>query len=406
MLNVNTTSVEGFRRKAEKALNKPAKYGLDLDVSVFQSPKPVNKPLKLLQGSRNLLEKVGVDLEEKKRSGTYYQLDEIVGKASSSQPGLKVLSLNKAFQEGVIKDYFHKLVPVDKDKYTAVAALKGKAGYVNIALQGERIKYPVQTCFFMSSPNSVQAPHNMIIAEENSEIHVITGCLVMPESVGLHAGVTEIYVKRRAKVTYTMIHSWNPETHVRPRTGALVEENGQLIIHYINLTPVSSLQTAPEIFLKGRNAKVHLSSVIVSKKKSNMDVGGTVFLEAEGTSAEIISRVITKDEAEVVTRGEIIAKSPKTKGHIECNGLMLSKNSKISTIPVLRSESDDVELTHEAAVGKLKEDEIFYLTSKGLTRKEAASVLVRGFMKVKVEGLPEILSKQIEWAINSAASGL
>ena len=390
--------------RAKRALDKPAEFGPDLDISKFTVATGGDEFA--LSKGRDRLSLVGIDLSEENRAGSYYQVDEKVIGASAKTPGLTVLPFEQALEEGFLENYVWKLVPPDLDKYTALNAMHGRRGYVVIAERGRKIAEPVQTCLFMSSPRGIQVPHNVIIAEEDSELSVYTGCTIMTEVVGLHAGVTEIYVKKGARVNFVMLHAWNEDAHVRPRTAVLVEEGGTYVEHYINMTPVASLQARPRVTLAGRGARAHLSSVIVAKKRSIMDFGGLIRLEGKETGGEIISRIIAKDSAKVTSRLRLEASGIGCKGHTECNGLMLSDSAQILTIPELLSSINDAELTHEAAVGKLKEEEIYYLTARGIKRDEAVAMLVRGFMNVKVEGLPPNLRRQIDIAVAMAAAGL
>ncbi len=397
-------NLDGIRRRAESALNKPAEHGLDLDIAEFPPPPPQRSSREILARSYHVLASLGIDPT---KEGTYIQVDEEPVEIRTGIEGVRLYTLSGALKEGLIDDYFWKLLPVDTDKYTAAAELFGNhEGYVIIAEEGARVERPIQACLLMASPGSIQAPHNIIVVEEGAELHVTTGCLTMMEMPGLHAGVSEFYVKRGGKLTYTMIHEWAETTHVRPRTAVVVEEGGEYISHYVNLTPTASLQTDPKVYLVGKGARAYLSSVIVSKGSSLMDVGGTVHLRAPETSAEIVSKAITKDRARVITRSLISAEAPRTRGHIECDGLLLSRESRILTTPSLDAWVDDVQLSHEAAVGRLGEDQIYYLMTKGFTEEEATSMLVRGFMEVRIEGLPEQLRRQIEAAMDMAAAGL
>ncbi len=397
--------LEVYRRRAEEALDKPAKYGPDLDVRKFPPPQKPRSFQDVLRQSSHLLSSLGID--PNRSDATYIQIDEDPVELKTGIEGVRLYTLRGALREGLVDEYFWKAIQVDADKYTAAAELFGNhQGYVIVAEKGARVTQPVQACLLMSTPGSIQAPHNIIIVNEGAELHVFTGCLTMMEMPGLHAGISEFYVKRGGKLTYTMIHQWGESTHVRPRTAVIVEEGGQYISNYINLTPTASLQTDPKVYLVGEGAKAYLSSIIVSKGNSVMDVGGTVYLRAPGTSAEIVSRAITKDRAQVTARSLISAEASNSRGHIECNGLLLSKESRILTLPALDAMTDEVQLSHEAAVGKLGEEQIYYLMTKGFSEEEATSMLVRGFMEVKVEGLPEQLKRQIEVAIDLAAAGL
>ncbi len=393
---------EELKERARKALSKPPRYGVDIDILEYGITGLTKMDFDLYSPEvAKKLELVGIDTEEKARSGSYYQVDNIVLQELSKQPGVKVMSLEDAFEEfgDDLLKYYWRVVPVDKDKYTAVAELLGRGGYVIWVKENVKVSYPIQACLIVTSNNILQAPHNIIIAERNSEVHVITGCLVMKENIALHAGISEFYVGENAKVTFTMIHNWNENMHIRPRTGVLVKESGHFISHYINISPVNSLQTYPIIRLVGNNARAHLSSVIIGTKSSKIDIGGEIILDAEKTRGDIISRTIAKDKTEIIARGRLTSTKPRTKGHLECRGLLLSNEASITTIPELKSSIQDTELTHEASIGKLAEEEILYLMARGFSREEAEGLLIRGFMRVDIEGLPRNLMKLIDQTI-------
>ncbi|MFP3975943.1 MAG: SufD family Fe-S cluster assembly protein, partial [Dehalococcoidia bacterium] len=243
-----------------------------------------------------------------------------------------------------------------------------------------------------------QNVHNIIIAEEDSELHIITGCATSGHEPGLHLGVSEFYIKRGAKVTFTMIHSWNPEVVVRPRTGVIVEENGVFLNNYVIMKPVHSLQTNPVIRCIGENATTRFNSTLSAPPGSNMDVGSRVFLEARGSRTEIISRAITTG-GYIAARGYIEGNAPDVKGHLECRGLILRGDGIIHAIPELKGLLAGIDLSHEAAVGKIAEEEVEYLMARGLTRDQATATIVRGFLRVDIEGLPPMLQQELQKAV-------
>ena len=100
----------------------------------------------------------------------------------------------------------------------------------------------MQACLYLARGNSIQDVHNIIIAEEGSELHIITGCSTAGHEPGLHLGISEFYIKKGAKVTFTMIHSWSHDTEVRPRTGAIIEQDGLFLSNYVIMRPVKSIQ--------------------------------------------------------------------------------------------------------------------------------------------------------------------
>ena len=392
-----------LKPKAEKALAKPAPYGLDLSLSSFNLGTGFGTGV---EGSEKILESVGIDLNERNRSGSYYQVDNKAVYSSTRQKGLTVKPLSQALKNPENLDYYWKALPVDTDKYTAAAFLGEKEGYFIKVDDGVNVDTPVQACLLLRTPGLIQAPHNIVVVGENSRLHVITGCAAMREEAGLHIGVSEFYVKKGGTLTFTMIHSWGKAIHVRPRTVAHVGENSVFISHYINTSQVSSLQTHPVAYLDGEGSRAYLSSIIIGRGASKIDVGGTLELDAPACSGEILSRTIGFNESTVIARARVTGKAPGVRGHVECRGLLLSNKSRIDAIPELEARVQDVQLTHEAAIGRIAEEELLYLVARGFTEEEARSIIVRGFLSVELTGLPENLAKYLEGILDSLASSL
>ncbi|MBW2035933.1 MAG: SufD family Fe-S cluster assembly protein [Deltaproteobacteria bacterium] len=392
--------------KASQAKEKKAAIGPDIDLGAYEAgpvPHSYVKDLgSLSETEKNRIIQVGIDAGETDRSGTYLQKDTSVIHACSRQKGIEVLPIKEAIKEyDWLKDYYCKLVPVDTDKYTARAHLELHNGYVIRAVPGSKTIYPVQACLYLESEGLSQDVHNIIIAEEGSELHVITGCASAPHlRRGLHLGITEFFVKKDARLTYTMIHDWAEEMMVRPRSAARVEEGGLFINNYICMKPVRSIQTDPAAYLVGRGAVARFYTLLVSSPGSEMDVGGRIFLEGEETRAEIISRAISNG-GNIIARGDLIGQVPGVKAHLECRGLILNGGS-IRAIPELEGMVDGVEMSHEAAVGKIAQDEILYLMSRGLSEDEATATIVRGFLSVDIPGIPPQLKAEIDRAVEQS----
>jgi hypothetical protein len=210
-------------------------------------------------------------------------------------------------------------------------------------------------------------------------------------------GVSEFYVKKGATLKFTMIHDWGDKINVRPRTVTHVEEGGVLISNYISLKPVGSLQMNPVTYLDGRGAIARFNSVLVADASSYMDVGSTVILNGAESRAEIISRAITTGGS-IIARGKLVGNVPGVKAHLECKGLILNEGL-LHAIPELEASIPGVEMSHEAAVGKIDQREIEYLMARGLDEDEAVSTIVRGFLNVDIEGLPAGLVEKLDQAI-------
>jgi Fe-S cluster assembly scaffold protein SufB len=388
------------REKAKDAIKKRSAIGQDIDLSAYPVPTEEHDQIQRLKGlSKEVRERsatVGMDAEEACRAGSFFQMDQSVIFSTAMQSGLEVMSTHDALNKYVwLKDYWWKAVLVDADKYTAQAELKQSHGYFIRALPGVRAEFPLQACLYMTRDGLAQNVHNIVIAEEGSELHIITGCTTAPHvSTGLHVGISEFYVKKNATVTFTMIHNWAEGVAVRPRSGTIVDENGVFMSNYICMRPVKSLQTYPTAYCIGENATVRYNTILVAPEGSHMDVGSRVFLRAKGCRAEAIARTLSKG-GDIVSRGCLVGEVPGIKAHLECRGLILSERGTILAIPELDARVGGVDMSHEAAVGKIAEAEIQYLMSRGLTSEEATAVIVRGFLDVEIKGLPEHLKGEI-----------
>ncbi|UCD85737.1 MAG: SufD family Fe-S cluster assembly protein [Deltaproteobacteria bacterium] len=394
-----------LKERAKKSLSKPALLGEDIDLNRYDHAADEldyqNEPARLPEQTRERMLQVGVILDRNnRRSGTIIQMDHSVVHSQAKQDGIELMGTNQAREKyDWLSDYLWKAVAVDSDKYTAHVELNQGNGYFVRALPGSKTIYPVQACLYLAKKNLAQNVHNIIIAEEGSELHIITGCTTAPkEEEGLHLGVSEFYVKRGARVSFTMIHNWAPGIAVRPRTGIVVEEGGVFLSNYIIMKPVRSVQAYPVARCVGDDAVVRFSSIVVASPGSDMDIGSRVILNAKRARTEIISRAITIG-GNIIARGCIEGNAPEVKGHLECRGLILRGGGTIHAVPELKGTLAGIDLSHEAAVGKIAEEEVEYLMMRGLTRNEATAAIVRGFLRIDIEGLPPQLNQELQRAI-------
>ncbi len=397
-----------YKDRAKTAASKPAALGEDVDLSTYaksaEEQPYQDDPSQLPAKTKAQMLGAGVILDDvSQRSGTFIQMDNTPIHSSIRQDGIEVMAIGQALEKyDWMPDYWWQAVAVDTDKYTANVELSQYSGYFIRALPGQKTLLPVQACLYLSKARLAQNVHNIIIAEEGSELHIITGCATASkEEPGLHMGVSEFYIKRGAKVTFTMIHSWNPEVAVRPRTAAIVEENGLFLSNYVLMKPVRSLQMYPAARCIGENAVVRYNSILVAAEGSSLDVGSRALLNAKGAKTEIVSRAITTG-GNITARGYIEGNAPEVKGHLECRGLILQGKGTIHAIPELRGTLAGIDLSHEAAVGKIAEEEVEYLMARGLTRDEATATIVRGFLRVDIEGLPSLLSTELQRAVEAS----
>jgi Fe-S cluster assembly scaffold protein SufB len=339
---------------------------------------------------------VGIDTSEDARIGTFIQKDRSVIHCRTGQPGVSVMAISQALNSFPwLSEYLWRFIDPQADAFTARAKAAPHEGYFIRSEKGVQVQQPVQACLYIAKEGFSQNVHNVVIAEEGSNLQVITGCATSPHLVsGLHVGVSEFYVKKGAQLHFTMIHDWGEQVNVRPRTYVHVEAGGVFVSNYISLKPVGSLQMNPTTHLAGEGAVARFNSVLVAGRGCSLDVGSRVILDAPGTRAEIISRAIAAGGT-ILARGELIGKAKGIKAHLECKGLIL-KEGLMHAIPELRGYLPGVEMSHEAAVGKIDQREIEYLMARGIDEEEAVSTIVRGFLNVDIEGLPDKLKQKID----------
>ncbi len=404
-------------KKAEKAREKKALYGEDIDLEEFIKEEAgehekVTKANEVPKKVQDTLLKVGVDPGEKERSGTFIQVDQSGVCTTCTSESVEIMGMNVAIDKyGWLKDYMWKAVAPDTDKYTAQTALResaeGASGYFIRSLPGSKEVFPLQACMFIGDEKVMQTAHNIIIAEENSELHIITGCATGEDvSSALHVGVSEFYLKKGSKITFTMVHNWAEQVDVRPRTGVMVGDDSTYISNYILTSPVRSIQSYPTAYCSGENSRVVFQSILGGQKDSILDMGSRVLLEGRGSSSEMVSRAVSKDQSQIFSRGHLAGRVPNVKGHLECHGLVLSDDSMIYAVPELEGSSTELEMSHEAAVGKIAEEEVLYLTSRGLTEDEAASMIVRGFLSMDITGLPPELATETKRMLDMSLKGM
>lgn len=397
------------KEKLSEALDKKALYGADIDLDKYDNNDEAHAASveDLSAEAKERLEQVGIELSEaseESRSASFIQVDNapLEAKVSKNLP-LELMNTGDAAEKypELVEKYWWRAVKPDADKYTAKTATEKEQGYFIRVRAGEKIKAPLQACVFISHEKQLQRVHNIVIVEEGAELNIISGCASDPSvDSGIHIGISEFYVEKNAKLSFTMIHNWGENVAVRPRSATIVEEGGQFISNYVCLEKVKDVQMYPSARLMGKDAVVRLNSILAAPEGSHLDIGGLVELNVPGSKAEIVTRTITTG-GEVINRGKLVGKAEGVRAHLECSGLMLSDKGFISAIPELDAYVGNAELSHEAAIGRINPEEIEYLMVRGMNEEEAAATIVRGFLNVNIEGLPEVLAKKIDEALDA-----
>ncbi len=342
---------------------------------------------------KDILASSGLDSSEDTRSASFLQKDGKVVFSRSLADGVDIFDIREALEK----------VPEAKEYYgRAFAGLNREfpkdtqGGYFIRIRKGTTVAMPIQACLFLKSQGFQQKVHNIVVVEEGAKAYLITGCSASEAAKeGFHLGISEFFVQKGAFVNFTMIHSSREDLTVLPVGIPMVDAGATYVSNYVCMKPVKDITMYPTAVLTGPDSRVSFNSLVLSHPNSLHDIGSRAVVRAPNTKVEMIARAVSLG-GDTISRGHIKAETDQCKGHIECHGLLISEKGHIHAIPEMETDFRDVDLSHEAAIGRIRKEEIEYLCSRGFTRDQAQSIIVRGFMDVNILGLPDILRKEID----------
>ena len=337
------------------------------------------------EAERNLLAGVGAQYESEV---VYHNL-----RKDLEEQGIVFLDMDEALKQypEMVKKYFMtNCVAPTLHKFTALHAAVWSGGTFIYIPKNAKVELPLQAYFRMNAKSGGQFEHTLIIADENSEIHYIEGCSApLYTETSLHAGCVEIHVLKNAKVRYSSIENWSRNTYNLNTKRAIVHENAT--IEWINGNLGSKVTMLyPCSVLIGKGAKTDYIGIAYAGKGQYQDTGCKVYHLAENTSSHVISKGVSKDGGTSSYRGLVNIRKGATnsKSKVRCDGLMLDNSSKALTFPAMEVYESQVEVSHEAVVGKIQEQQLFYLMSRGLSEEEATKMIVSGFIEPIIKELP------------------
>lgn len=292
--------------------------------------------------------------------------------------------------EDIVKEYFMKCVPPSDHKFAALHGAVWSGGSFVYVPEGVNVDIPLQSYFRLNAPGAGQFEHTLIIVEKGANLHFIEGCSAPKYSVNnLHAGCVELFVKEGAKLRYSTIENWSRNMYNLNTKRAIVEKDGT--IEWVSGSFGSKISMLyPMSVLKGERAKCEFTGITFAGKGQELDTGAKVIHAAPYTSSNINTKSISKDGGIAIYRGAVKV-SPNAhhcKSTVSCESLMLDNISKSDTIPVMDILNDEVDLGHEAKIGRISDEAIFYLMSRGISETEAKAMIVRGFVEPISKELP------------------
>jgi len=290
----------------------------------------------------------------------------------------------------IFKKHFGTIVPVEDNKFAALNSAVWSGGSFVYVPEGVKIDQPLQAYFRINAENIGQFERTLIIAEPHSRVHYIEGCTApVYASQSLHAAVVEVIAKEGAQIRYTTIQNWSKDVYNLVTKRAYAHKDAT--VEWVDANTGSRLTMKyPSVYLVGEGAKADVLSVAFAGKGMHQDAGAKAVHLASNTTSHIVSKSVSKDGGRTSYRGFLrVARGARNVvASVRCDALMLDALSRSDTYPYIEIDEDDASVTHEASVGRIGDEQLFYLMSRGLTENEAVNMIVLGFLEMFTKELP------------------
>jgi len=346
---------------------------------------------------RKTFDKLGIPEAEKKflaGVGAQYESETVYHnlREDLSKQGVIFSDTDTAVKEHpeILKKYFGKVIPPEDNKFAALNSAVWSGGSFIYVPPNVKIELPLQAYFRINAENIGQFERTLIIADEGSEVHYIEGCTApVYTTESLHSAVVELIAKKDAKIRYTTIQNWSKDVYNLVTKRAYAYENAR--VEWIDGNIGSKLTMKyPGVYMLGRNAHAEVVSIAFAGSDQHQDAGAKAVHLAPDTTSRITSKSVSKQSGRTTYRGLLhVAKGATgVKSNVRCDALLLDETSRTDTYPYVEVNEEDATISHEASVGKIGEDQIFYLMSRGFSESDALSLIVGGFIEPFTKELP------------------
>ena len=400
--------MQNFRLQALQIYNQmevppwgPSIEGLDMDNIVTYVRPNTNMKTKwsdVPEEIKDTFEKLGIPQAERKSlAGVGAQYDsELVYhnvRDEVSQMGVVYTDLESAMHgefADMIQKHFMKLVKPNDHKFAALHGAVWSGGSFVYVPKGVHLDIPLQSYFRLNAKGAGQFEHTLIIVEEGADLHFIEGCSAPKYNVAnLHAGCVELYVGKNARLRYSTIENWSKNMYNLNTKRAVVEEGGR--IEWVSGSFGSHVSYLyPMSILKGRGARMEFTGITFAGEGQNLDTGSKVVHAAPDTSSVISTKSISKAGGISTFRNAVVVseKAKNSKSSVSCESLMLDDISRSDTVPAMDIRCADADIGHEARIGRISDDAVFYLMNRGISEEDARAMIVSGFADNVSKELP------------------
>ena len=400
--------MQNFRLQALQIYNQmevppwgPSIEGLDMDDIVTYVRPNTNMKTKwsdVPEEIKDTFEKLGIPQAERKSlAGVGAQYDsELVYhnvRDEVSQMGVVYTDLESAMHgefADMIQKHFMKLVKPNDHKFAALHGAVWSGGSFVYVPKGVHLDIPLQSYFRLNAKGAGQFEHTLIIVDEGADLHFIEGCSAPKYNVAnLHAGCVELYVGKNARLRYSTIENWSKNMYNLNTKRAVVEEGGR--IEWVSGSFGSHVSYLyPMSILKGRGARMEFTGITFAGEGQNLDTGSKVVHAAPDTSSVISTKSISKAGGISTFRNAVVIseKANNSKSSVSCESLMLDDISRSDTLPAMDIRCANADVGHEARIGRISDDAVFYLMNRGISEEDARAMIVSGFADNVSKELP------------------
>jgi Fe-S cluster assembly protein SufB len=309
-----------------------------------------------------------------------------------TKKGVVFLDMDSGLREypQLVKQYFGTVIPPADNKFAALNSSVWSGGSFIYVPKGVKVELPLQAYFRINAANMGQFERTLIIADEGSFVHYVEGCTAPVYSTdSLHSAVVEIIVKKGARVRYTTIQNWSKNVYNLVTKRARVEEEG--VMEWVDGNLGSKLTMKyPSVYLVGRKARGEVLSIAYAGDGQQQDAGGKVIHVAPETTSRIISKSVSRFGGRTSYRGmvQVYPGAKNARSKVVCDALIVDEKSRSDTYPTMKIDEPYTTVEHEATVSKIGDEQLFYLTSRGIDKAQAESMIVNGFIEPIVKELP------------------
>lgn len=379
----------------------PSIEGLNMDqivTYVRPNTKMTAKWSDVPQDIKDTFEKLGIPQAERKSLagvGAQYDSELVYHNVRSEVAAQGVVytdmeSALKGEYADMVRKHFMKLVTPRDHKFAALHGAVWSGGSFVYVPPGVSVTIPLQSYFRLNAPGAGQFEHTLIIVDEGAYLHFIEGCSAPKYNVAnLHAGCVELFVGKNAKLRYSTIENWSKNMYNLNTKRARVEEGGT--IEWVSGSFGSHVSYLyPMSILNGEGARAEFTGITFAGKGQNLDTGAKIVHNAPKTSSYVNTKSISKDGGISTFRSSVVVtnKAKQSKSAVSCQTLMLDDISRSDTIPAMDIRTKDADVGHEAKIGKISDDAVFYLMSRGISEEDARAMIVSGFADNVSKELP------------------